>query len=477
MDRISMTLTLLASFLAIVSIVQAQNTPLRVPAVRVVRFQVLYPNATLDQLSHIKKWNNALKNSLLASMNFVDKHWRVCGNEDPTDTTCGKLHATGEELRDGSYLINSTFIAQRDPVRNVKGDATSTIFGVLNMGLRGGIFQYTNQLKILGQPSNLTFDEAFFCYPGAVLNNVDHCSLCVPGSYHDKNTGSCDPCPKGQYQPLAGKANCFPCDFSFTTLGLGSSSKDQCILECPPGHFLDNSTHGCEPCGYYAYQPVKGSMECIKCPRNKVALAEASTSLDHCVENCPPGEQHSLDGQTCEKCRPSYYKEKDAVICSRCPDGSTTEGEGATKITDCSMPLCPAGTFLDKETKKCEICPRGTYQESAGAVECTPCDANFTTTSTGATNSSHCISTNQCKTGEHKCHWLAICFDLPDDDNKPMFGCKCKPGFIGNGIECNDVCTGWCHNGGTCIKNAEGVPRCECSNSFSGNRCDEAKKE
>lgn len=63
-----------------------------------------------------------------------------------------------------------------DPIKNTKVDATSTgnpiflyqlntmwfsVFGVIQIGLRGGIFQYTNAMKALGKPSPvLEFEDA-----------------------------------------------------------------------------------------------------------------------------------------------------------------------------------------------------------------------------------------------------------------------------------------------------------------------------
>ncbi|VDO34459.1 unnamed protein product [Onchocerca flexuosa] len=90
---------------------------------------------------------------------------------------CGKVQVTGEIVQPKYYRINATFISERDPIRNVKVDATSTVYAVVQIGLRGGIFQYTNALKILGKPSQLlTFDEAFFCYRGSTLIDQDKCS-------------------------------------------------------------------------------------------------------------------------------------------------------------------------------------------------------------------------------------------------------------------------------------------------------------
>uniref|UniRef100_A0AC34Q565 Uncharacterized protein n=1 Tax=Panagrolaimus sp. JU765 TaxID=591449 RepID=A0AC34Q565_9BILA len=122
-----------------------------------------------------------MKKSVMASLRFIDKHWKICGKTDDggpknQEVDCGKLQVTGEIIRENYYRINATFISERDPVRNTNVDATSTVFGVIQIGLRGGIFQYTNALKILGKPSpSMNFEEGFFCFPGFVLTSNDKC--------------------------------------------------------------------------------------------------------------------------------------------------------------------------------------------------------------------------------------------------------------------------------------------------------------
>ncbi|KAK6757693.1 hypothetical protein RB195_015480 [Necator americanus] len=156
-----------------------KDDDLMVPAVRVVRFQVDYPNATVQDVQKIHKWNSIMRNSVIASLRFINKHWLICGsgpNGERPANDCGKAQVTGEILGDKHYRINATFISERDPIKNVKVDATSTVVAVAQIGLKGGIFQYTNALKALGKPSSeLTFDEAYFCYKGAVLVDGDKC--------------------------------------------------------------------------------------------------------------------------------------------------------------------------------------------------------------------------------------------------------------------------------------------------------------
>lgn len=50
-----------------------------VPAVRVVRFQVDYPNASIENIQKVPKWNAIMRNSVLASLRFINKHWLICG--------------------------------------------------------------------------------------------------------------------------------------------------------------------------------------------------------------------------------------------------------------------------------------------------------------------------------------------------------------------------------------------------------------
>uniref|UniRef100_A0A914HHC0 Uncharacterized protein n=1 Tax=Globodera rostochiensis TaxID=31243 RepID=A0A914HHC0_GLORO len=153
------------------------------PAVRVVRFRVNYPDAELENVRKLPNWNGIMRKSVLASLRFVNKHWLICGevreavgDKGNSGADCGKLQVTGEELGERSFRINATFIANRDPVRNAKVDANSSVLSVLQIGLKGGIFQYTNAMKVLGKPGpEMVFEEAFFCYPGQKLQEPDQC--------------------------------------------------------------------------------------------------------------------------------------------------------------------------------------------------------------------------------------------------------------------------------------------------------------
>ncbi|VDO71010.1 unnamed protein product [Haemonchus placei] len=57
-----------------------KDDDLVVPAVRVVRIQVDYPEAAVQEIPKIHKWNSIMRNSVIASLRFINKHWIICGS-------------------------------------------------------------------------------------------------------------------------------------------------------------------------------------------------------------------------------------------------------------------------------------------------------------------------------------------------------------------------------------------------------------
>ncbi|KAK5972038.1 hypothetical protein GCK32_022314 [Trichostrongylus colubriformis] len=62
------------------SAVSSKDGDLIAPAVRVVRLQVDYPEAAVQEISNIHKWNSIMRNSVIASLKFINKHWMICGS-------------------------------------------------------------------------------------------------------------------------------------------------------------------------------------------------------------------------------------------------------------------------------------------------------------------------------------------------------------------------------------------------------------
>uniref|UniRef100_A0A0K0DL67 Ephrin_rec_like domain-containing protein n=1 Tax=Angiostrongylus cantonensis TaxID=6313 RepID=A0A0K0DL67_ANGCA len=386
---------------------------LTVPAVRVVRLQVDYPNASIADVHGNHKWNSIMRNSVIASLRFVNKHWLICGNgpnsERPILTDflnktlllrqfrpgneCGKAQVTGEIVGDNYYRINVTFIAERDPIRNVKVEATSTVFAVCQIGLKGGIFQYTNALKALGKPfTMLSFDEAYFCYKGAVLVDGDKCRkeyklrdhpiierLCASGSFFNTKSDTCEPCSRGYYQPEPGMNTCIRCPDELTTASKGAVNESFCIPVCPAGFFFDYASRICEPCSLRGYQPESGLDRCIPCPSSTVPIYLNSTRIEHCLEKCFPGWQRSLDGSRCEPCAVGSFKSKEDSVCMLCPSGWTTLNKASKHLNDCSIKICYPGTFLNTSTLQCHPCDYGLYMDEYDGRICKLCPISTTT--------------------------------------------------------------------------------------------------
>ncbi|CAI4223028.1 unnamed protein product [Auanema sp. JU1783] len=439
------------------------------PAVRVARLQINYDNANPKEIEKVEKWNSIMRNSVLASLKFINKHWLICGGERSSND-CGKAQVTGESIGPVNYRINVTFIAERDPIKNAKVEATSTVSAVTQIGLKGGIFQYTNALKVLGKPSSiLSFDEAFFCYKGATLIDGDKCRPCSPGHYFRED--ECHSCGEGEFQPEAGQVFCHRCATS-TTSTKGTAKASDCFTICPSGFFYDSISKFCEPCSFRGFQPDAGKNRCLSCPPGTVPLYLNSTSIDHCLENCPTGFQRSSDGQKCVSCPIGSFKSSTDSVCMLCPPGQTTIEEGSKSMEDCSIKTCYPGTFWNSTSLQCAACPYGTYEDEYDSRLCKTCPAGTTTYQTGTNSVLQCLLTNQCKSGKHGCHWLAACMDLPDEGNKPRYSCKCKPGYVGNGYTCSDICAGFCKNGSTCLKTGRGEVKCVCSSGTTGRRCE-----
>ena len=75
---------------------------------------------------------------------------------------------------------------------------------------------------------------------------------CESGYMYDCNSGECQQCPGGSYQPQWGQTSCWPCPANTTTDQPGAASLDMC------------KSHSCP---FYAKEGV-GIMESPNYPRN-----------------------------------------------------------------------------------------------------------------------------------------------------------------------------------------------------------------
>lgn len=108
------------------------------------------------------------------------------------------------------------------------------------------------------------------------------CVECAAGTFYDNKLETCKMCPKGQYQPDAGKAQCLSCPQGQTTKTKGSQQLSQCEDGCYPGSWSADGTPECSLCSVGSYSDVYGASECILCPGSTSTAKEGTASVAKC---------------------------------------------------------------------------------------------------------------------------------------------------------------------------------------------------
>ncbi|XP_069094905.1 signal peptide, CUB and EGF-like domain-containing protein 3 isoform X1 [Pleurodeles waltl] len=129
--------------------------------------------------------------------------------------------------------------------------------------------------------------------------NITTCAgHCPPGQFSMDGFKPCLPCPRGTYQPEAGRALCFPCGGGLTTKHEGAFSFQDCDtkVQCSPGHYYNTSVHRCIRCAVGTYQPDFRQNYCIACPGNTTTDFDGSTSVSQCKNRQCGGELGEFTG-------------------------------------------------------------------------------------------------------------------------------------------------------------------------------------
>lgn len=297
---------------------------------------------------------------------------------------------------------------------------------------------------------------------------------CAIGSYYDESSKICQSCPIGTYQSESGQLKCSSCPViaghSSVTIGPGARSAADCKERCPAGKFYDDNVGLCRSCGHGFYQPNEGSFSCLLCGLGKTTRTAEAVSHEECRDECGSGQQLAVEGK-CEPCsRGTYRTQGVQAACQACPLGRTTPNMGSAAVEECSLPVCEPGTHLNGTLNQCLRCKKGTYQSETQQTFCIPCPPNTSTKNLAATNKDECTNPCEMNGKEMHCDANAYCLLIPETSD---FKCECKPGYNGTGTNCTDVCTGYCDNEGSCIKDLRGQPSCRCSGSFTGKHCEE----
>ncbi|XP_040329204.1 signal peptide, CUB and EGF-like domain-containing protein 3 isoform X5 [Herpailurus yagouaroundi] len=132
-------------------------------------------------------------------------------------------------------------------------------------------------------------EPAEACRPGQHRAGAK-CGQCSPGQYSVDGFKPCQPCPRGTYQPEAGRTLCFPCGGGLTTKHEGAISFQDCDtkVQCSPGHYYNTTIHRCIRCAMGSYQPDFRQNFCTRCPGNTSTDFDGSTSVAQCKSTWQP---------------------------------------------------------------------------------------------------------------------------------------------------------------------------------------------
>ncbi|KAJ8299703.1 hypothetical protein KUTeg_023763 [Tegillarca granosa] len=146
---------------------------------------------------------------------------------------------------------------------------------------RGTYQNQEGQMSCTKCPQNL---------PGVGLagaKDINECSvMCEPGTFSRQGLKPCQSCAVGTYQPDFGRTSCLPCGGGLTTHVLGARSFQECIanVSCSAGYFYNIQSHTCNPCPKGTYQPEPGLNYCEACPGTTSTDFTATTNQTECKD-------------------------------------------------------------------------------------------------------------------------------------------------------------------------------------------------
>ncbi|XP_071082135.1 stabilin-2-like isoform X1 [Haliotis cracherodii] len=180
---------------------------------------------------------------------------------------------------------------------------------------------------------------------------------------------------------------------------------------------------------------------------------------------------------TRKRCCPGFYGED----CQSCPGGFQRPCNGRGKCFDS---LYGNGTCFCEKNFSGLACQNCAGIETFGPncsqkCSCLHGDCDDGTQGTGTCRSNSCFEgfvgdncdrrLTKCGLYNQLCHAYSQCFQEGE-----TFGCLCKPGYEGDGLNCHEIdpCAkadrGGCHLQATCTKVGPDMPKCECDEGWVG---------
>lgn len=335
------------------------------------------------------------------------------------------------------------------------------------------------------------------------------CRLVDGGTMNGK---SCEPCQSGYYNN-GEQTDCSSCDnYNFETMNTGKiyNQNDQsqgnivCPWICTGGWY--KSGDGCEICPTGAISPAGSDdvNDCI-CPTDThLAYNNGTYSCEQC--SCTQPENGSCTAtynkttgecQTTITCDVGYYKTETSgtISCTKCPSNSTTDGDGATSISECKCysGYYRGGTNMD-ECIQCtgELSCSGTgltYSNTSNGFSCSddwqlvPDDATNTYSCQSCSDSNAKLENGNCKCNQNyygtidglntHCEQCPNHSTTDDAGSISISACKCNIGYYDTESDTDSVsCSACPSNSTTDDAGSTGISACKCNVGYYNTKTD-----
>ncbi|CAK5080749.1 unnamed protein product [Meloidogyne enterolobii] len=260
----------------------------------------------------------------------------------------------------------------------------------------------------ISDPKSLPIIQCSTCAPGETWKDTEQKYTTITTKNFDfilnKNvsSGKCEKCPPNTFKTTEGIQNCNPCPNGRITGGVsGCIYLSDCYKNCSPGYIYNWENDKCIPCPRGQFMPYSGRLKCLACPIDRTTVGEGSTNKEECSIKCKDGEEMDQNEQ-CHPCMKGTFREGLMSVCQRCRIGFTTKKEGSLNSKECNQINCPPGYFTNNKLINEEInlnfeflqiclpCPIGYYENEYGSNKCKKCPEGYITKQLGAKNIFEC---------------------------------------------------------------------------------------
>uniref|UniRef100_A0AAR2JPM1 Signal peptide, CUB and EGF-like domain-containing protein 3 n=1 Tax=Pygocentrus nattereri TaxID=42514 RepID=A0AAR2JPM1_PYGNA len=180
------------------------------------------------------------------------------------------------------------------------------------------------------------------CGPGREKDS-GRCVRCLPGSFYNGENEGCVQCPPGTFQEREGQLTCDPCPGGDRHGPSGARNITSCSGQCSPGHYSGDGFKPCHPCPRGTYQPDAGRTLCFPCGGGLETKKEGASSFHDCEVkvSCAAGHYYNTSVHRCIRCPVgTYQSDLKQNYCISCPGNTTTDFDGATSVSQCKNREC-----------------------------------------------------------------------------------------------------------------------------------------